>query len=212
MQIPAPYRPLEPLVKQQEYDQLESEWRQIFITVFEQTLAPKMRDLLTYGSPHLGSLDVMKQFTTYEGLSSLRSDVYNYRLSYLLKAWRAKNPKRGFHFLHTFLQMLYPNNFNVLQMWQQTDQPYPLVLRDEYAMKQSGHPHWLTSRVVVEVSDWTETGDNLVKYQPELQAIIGARFLLMASMLRQLDETSLKLASGFTAFNFIALDCEFRRA
>lgn len=209
MQIPAPYRPLEPLNQQQEYDSLESEWRAIFIEVFEQMLAPKIRDLSHYGSPHLGSIAVMKQFTTYEGLSSLRSDVENYRLSYLLKAWRAKNPKRGFHFLNTFLQMLYPNNFNVLQMWQEKGQPYPQVLRDEYAMRQSGLPHWLTSRVVVEVSDWTETGDNLVKYQPELQAIIGARFLLMASMLRNINESSLAIASGFSAFSFIAIDCEF---
>lgn len=210
MQVSSPYRPLEPLNQQQEYDLLESEWRAIFIEVMEQTIAAKIQDLMNYGSPHLGSIALLKQFTTYEGLSSLRSDVENYRLSYLLKSWRSKNPKRGFHFLNTFLQMLYPNNFNILQMWQEIGQPYPLALRDEYAMKKSNQPHWLTSRVVVEVSDWSENGDNLVKYQPELQAIIGARFLLMASMLRQINESSLALAAGFTAFNFIAIDCEFK--
>lgn len=211
MQISPPYRPLEPLNQQQECDLLESEWRAIFIDVFEKTIAPKMQDVMNFGSPHLGSIELMKQFATYDGLGSLRSDVENYRLSYLLKAWRARNQKRGFHFLNTFLQMLYPNNFNVSQMWQEHGQPYPLVLRDEDAMRRSNKPHWLTSRVMVEIFDLSENGDTISQYQPTLQAIIGARFLLMASLSKKINSSSLTLASGFTAFNFIAIDCEFKR-
>lgn len=88
----------------------------------------RQRGLLHYGSPYLAQSALLTKFALNDGLSLMRADGDIDRLRYLFKAWRVKNPKRGFHFLRTYLQMLYPDGFTIEQLWQETDKPYTTSL------------------------------------------------------------------------------------
>lgn len=207
-----PFEGLYPLVEQKEFEQLEAEIKEAFVEVYQQMLGQKMRDLLHYGSPHLANnLELLKKFFLADGLAIPRADTEIQYLQHLMKAWRIKNPKRGFHFLRTYLQMLYPNNFRITQLWQESSRPYPTALSSEEEAKRKGTPHWLTSRVKIEVTDWEETGDGLFQYRPTLQAILGARFLLELYVLREFGNkqpTEIGMGAAFSAFNFIDFNCE----
>ncbi|MGX2973727.1 hypothetical protein ACWIUH_01400 [Ursidibacter arcticus] len=212
MQKKSLFEPLYPLLQAEEYTQLETETKLIFAEVFEQMLGQSMRDLLHYGSPHLGRLDLLKKFITFEGLGALRSDVENLRLGYLLKAWRTKNPKRGFHFLNTFLQMFYPNAYEIHQLWQKVGETYPTVLKttQEIALD-TANRYWLTSRVVVNITDPKKTAEEIENLQSELNRIAGARFLITTKLFNQIPELNIGIACGVSVINIVEIDANLVR-
>ncbi|MCI7352791.1 MAG: hypothetical protein SPE06_00155 [[Actinobacillus] rossii] len=205
-----PFETLNPLLKQEESEELEIQIRESFREAYTKTLAPKVHSLLHYGSPHLtNNIDLMKKWYLSDGLSIPRHDTELEQLQYLLKAWRIKNPKRGFHFLRTYLQILYPNEWRIDPLWQEKNQPYPNVRTKEDA-DIKGTPHWLTSRVRVSITSMAETGKELASYRPTLQAIIGARFLLELEVLREFGSNSfiyLANANAVSAIHSEKADC-----
>lgn len=203
-----PVIPLDPIVSSEMTEELEQTWKTIFTNVFKQMLWEKQQDLLHYGSPHLARQSILTRFALSDGLSVMRSDGDIERLRFLLKAWRVKNPKRGFHFLRTYLQMLYPNGFSIEQLWQETSKNYTAALSTEDEMKSKNTPHWLTSRVRVSISDISEDGRQILQYISTIQSIIGARFVVDLTVKREFgnkdNPSKLVLASGFTGFNLVS--------
>lgn len=205
--IKRPFESLYPLNQNNESLILEQEWRQIFNEVYRNMLEERINALLCYGMPYLGEFELLKRFLSEDGLTVLNS-LENERLAYLLKAWKT-NKKRGLDFLVTYLQLLYPNNFKITQLWQETSQPYPSALHSQQEAETKGTAHWLTSRVRVEITDNDEDGETLMKYAPTLQTIVGARFVLMVNLLRTFgnrkNPNKLVLASGFSAFQVVQM-------
>lgn len=205
-----PFETLNPLRQQEEIEELEIQIRESFRAAYINTLAPKVHSLLHYGSPHLtNNIDLMKKWYLSDGLSIPRADTELDYLQYLLKAWKIKNPKRGFHFLRTYLQILYPNEWRIEPLWQEKNQPYPNVRSEEDA-KVKGTAHWLTSRVRVSITSMAETGEALASYRPTLQAIIGARFLLELEVLREFGSNAylyLANANCLSAIHSEQADC-----
>ncbi len=206
--------PIYPLVTSSMTEELEQAWKTVFLNVFKSMLWEKQRDLLHYGSPHLARQTLLTRFALNDGLSVMRADSENDRLRYLLKAWRVKNPKRGFHFLRTYLQMLYPNGFNIEQLWQESGKAYTtaLVTKEEAERKQI--PHWLTSRVRISITDISEDGQQILQYISTIQSVIGARFVAELTVKREFgnknNPSKLVVASGFTAFNLMSFQGECR--
>ena len=97
-------------------------------------------------------------------------------MRYLFRAWRAKNPKRGLHMLRAYLQLLWPNGWEMTQMWQDHDAEYPtLSATDE------GN-HFLTSRVHVAISAGASDGSDVAAAAPAMRSVLAARFLLNVSI------------------------------
>lgn len=215
MLLAQPFISLNPLATQEEAEQLEIDIRESFREVFEQMLGDSVHGLLHYGSPHLFKQQpLLKKFYLADGLSLPKANTEIGYLQYLMKAWRVKNQKRGFHFLRTYLQILYPNEFKIEQLWQESGKAYPSVLRNEEEAKASGKPHWRTSRVRITVSDERETGASLAMYHPTFQAILGARFLIELYLLREENLTPINVgvAGVFTATQFMEIQANFERA
>lgn len=202
--------PIAPIVESEMTEELELAWKTIFLNVFKQTLWDKQRDLLHYGSPHLARQELLTRFALSDGLSVMRSDSEGDRLRYLLKAWRVKNPKRGFHFLRTYLQMLYPNGFDIEQLWQETSKPYTKSLSTKEEAERKNTPHWLTSRVRISITDISEDGRQILQYISTIQSIIGARFVVDVTVKREFgnknNPSQLMLASGFSGFNLASFN------
>lgn len=106
---------LQPLQNSFEYDQLESELKAIFIEVFESMIRERERRLNLYGMPHLGDTDLIERALKDSGLAIVRRD--DTRMSFLLKAARSRNPRRGMIFLRQYLQSVWPNVWQVQPLW-----------------------------------------------------------------------------------------------
>lgn len=180
--VPSPPAML-PLVESHEADELESELKALFIALFEANIRPDERFMNVLGMPHHGPRELIEQSLAADGLSIYRgADVASGAGAYLLRAWRAMNPKRGKHLLETYLQLLWPNVWKADQMWQATAGTYPNAL-----VTADGGAHFLTSRVNVSLPARVTTGGDLNAIQAGLRASMPARMVMNLAIV---DESS----------------------
>lgn len=163
-----------PLVYSNEDNQVEAELKAIFVEMFQQHVRDGERYANVLGMPHLGPREMIEQSLAADGLSIYRgSSVGSGAGAYLLRAWRARNPKRGLHLLKTYLQLLWPNVWTATQMWQSKAVAYPTAL-----VEADGGNHYLTSRVHVTLPARVSDGGDLNAIQAGLHASLPARFVL----------------------------------
>lgn len=167
---------MNPLRRSHEATALEAELKALLIQLYEDTMREQADDINVYGAPHLGSFSLVERGITEDGLTVLRQND-EAAIRYLFKAWRHRNPQRGFHFLRTYLAIIFGDVSNVTQMWQSKDQPYPTGLKSLGEIGFSGETeddYYLTSRVAVDI-DTEVIPDRVVQ---SLRTTVAARFLL----------------------------------
>jgi hypothetical protein len=120
---------LAPLAASYAENEIEDELKRLFIEVFENTLSARLFDANVLGAAHLGSFDLVRQCVNADGLVLLQGDREEAATRYLYRAWKSGNMQgRGLHFIKTYLQMLFPNQCEVEQLWQDKTYPYPTAL------------------------------------------------------------------------------------
>lgn len=183
---------LQPLQASFEYDQLESELKAVFLAVFESMIRPRERALNLYGMAHLGSEELVERNLKVDGLAVIRRDPDSMR--FLLKTWRARNPKRGLMFLKKYLQTVWPNHWIVDQLW------HPIAKLDRYpefkAVNGGPLTHILTSRVRVSIPVSVDDGTGLASLQRALQATMAARLVLEAVLQVDISGAGISVANG----------------
>lgn len=194
---------LYPLRASYDADAVEADLKQIFIDLFDDTLRVPERDINVFGMAHLGSFSLIERVVTQEGLALYRK-ADEYAMRYLYRAWRARNPKRGLHFLRTYLQLLWPEGNRADQLWQRKSLPYPTgLLQRELIPDTDPHERFiLTSRIGVEIDEPGEQGAGLLRVLPALRSVVAARFILVISIARSLanaDGNGLAISNGGTA-------------
>lgn len=181
-----------PLIESHEADQLESELKALFLKLFETHIRPDERYVNALGMPQHGLRDLIEQSLAADGLSIYRgADNAAGAGAYLLRAWRARNPKRGLALLHTYLQLLWPNVWTADQMWQRKDAPYPSAL-----VPQDGGNHFLTSRVHVTLPAKVTTGGDVNAISSGLRASLPARMVMNFAIVSS-EEFGLGVANLF---------------
>jgi hypothetical protein len=143
---------VKPLVESFANGTVEDELRQLFVRLYEETLAEKAGEINVYGAPHLGPFSLIERHVAGDGLSVIREDN-EAALRYLFKAWRFRNPRRGTHFLATYLRVLF-GDYEIDQLYQLKAGMYPQQLRSEKEIQQLGHSladYFLTSRLRVQL-------------------------------------------------------------
>lgn len=157
-------------------DDVENALRNLFIDLFDEMLALKSFDLNVIGVGHLGSLDLVRRLVNFDGLALTDGDREESATRYLYKSWKARNRNgRGFFFLETYLQMLFPNGFAVEQMAQAKSGTYPNQLSP---LSRADSTKYSTSRVRVALDAYKATWENVLKMEPILRSIIPARLVL----------------------------------
>lgn len=181
-----------PLRNSAEYDQLESELKAIFLAVFNGMIRARERSLNLYGMPHLGDSELLERNLKADGLAVIRRDASS--LSFLLKSWRSRNPKRGLGFLQTYLQTVFPNDWTVDQLW------HPIATADAYPAHRKApadpQTHFLTSRVRVGIDVSVVTSSDLTMMARALRSTLAAR-LVLEIILSQRVRTEFRIANGF---------------
>jgi hypothetical protein len=167
---------LKPLKNSFVVDDVENDLRNLFIDLFELMLAEQSFDANVLGMAHLGSLDLVRKMINADGLSMLDVEREETTTRYLYKAWKSRRRNgRGFHFLRTYLQMLFPNVHYVEQMAQSKAHAYPTKLS---ALQYADSSKYSTSRIRVSIQSPDITWDEIDKMEPILRSIIPARLVL----------------------------------
>lgn len=195
MAVPAP--DFAPIEASAQWDETEAQIKQLTLEVLRGWFRAYERELNVYGAPHLGSFELVERWVKTDGLSMVRGSSED-AMRYLFKAWRARNPKRGLHFIRTYLQLLWPGQATIEQLWHQTGKSYPEFLSTEdEVVKAFGNTdgHFLTSRVLVEVNADEESGASLASVQRSLRSALGAKFILLCRLLK-----SVKVEFGMASF------------
>lgn len=172
---------LAPLRESHEATQLEAELKALFISLLGQYVRPQERETNTLGTPHIGPFVQVERAVKSEGLSLYRKSDDG-AMRYLFRSWRARNPKRGLHMLRAYLQLLWPDAWDVYQMWADKSAVYPLTL-----VRADAGNHYLTSRVNVEVSAGADDGRAALQLGPSLRSVIPARIHLTVSLVQRAD-------------------------
>lgn len=179
---------LEPLARSHEADDIETDLKAIFVEVFESMLRAAERRINTYGIPHRGTFQTVERFTKAAGLAMERRTAREVYMAELFRAWLARNPRRGTKFLRHYLQLLWPNQWTLVQLWQDPGQTYPTGAGGESPGR------FLTSRLSLslEIDDQGELNNMLGSFR----AALPAKFVLTASLRRSFT-SDLRLAAVF---------------
>lgn len=106
------------LRKSREDSQYEKEIKQLVLDLFCKLLAAKAFDANVLGAPHLGSFGLVQQVLDRDDLLSAKLKTDEVAMRYLMRAWTSQKAKRGLHFLKTAMQLLFPNAWEVNQLYQ----------------------------------------------------------------------------------------------
>lgn len=157
---------------------VEDALKQMFLDMFEDLLAADTFDANVLGAAHLGSFDLVRKAINADGLVLLQGDREEAATRYLYRAWKSNDMQgRGMYFLRTYLQLLFPNQWEVKQLWQDKAQPYPTKLTTTPpAMVHGDNGHYLTSRLRI-LLDYNSETKEIIRLEDILHAVIPARFV-----------------------------------
>lgn len=174
--------PMRPLQESWAATTLEQELKDMLITLYDENLREQADDINAFGAPHLGSFSLVEKNFSADGLAVLRQEDED-AMRYLFKAWRHRNPKRGTHFLRTYLQALFSSGFVVEQMYQEKLAVYPESLSSAYEVVAGGgamSDYYLTSRLRADI-DTDVVPERVIR---ALRSAVAARFVLFIRIAR----------------------------
>ena len=162
---------LNPLAQSHEADTLEAQLQSAFIEVFEATLRAAERRVNSYGTPHRGAFETIERFVKADGLALERKTDKEPFMAELFRGWRAQNPRRGTAFLRYYLQLLWPGQWTLSQVWQDPGQAYPAGVA---TVEQAGW--FLTSRLQLRLD--AEDPGVLLQTLGSFKSVLPARMVL----------------------------------
>jgi hypothetical protein len=148
---------LTPLAESFAENEQEDAIRRLMLKIYRDLLAEDEFDISVLGVAHLGSARLVSRSITRDGLTMIGDAGREERTRYLYRAWNSGNKRgRGLHFLRTYLQMQFPNQWIVRQMWHDKAQAasYPEQLREDAGDGEN----FLTSRIRVRIHEFPKEG------------------------------------------------------
>lgn len=194
---------LEPLRHSFAVDDAEHELNQLFIELFETYLSEKLHDVNVLGMAHLGSIDLVKRMITADGLVVINNNREEFAARRLYRAWKSINCQgRGLHLLKAYLQLLFPNAWQVSQQVQLTGgaNSYPNQL---VPVEQNVDPTaFLTSRVQISIAAGGENAGSAGDIAGVIRAIVPARIVPQIQIL-QTSQADFRIGSFFTVWSIL---------
>lgn len=160
-----------PLLSQPQATDLERGLSRAVAVVLQDELGMALEDLRNYGVAWLGRDEVVERFIKQDGLVVLkRPNTGPLLMRVIYQNWLALGSERGLGFLQFVLQMLWPDQWQVVRLWHSvaTVNRYPLdVVEQEDAGK------FLTSRIRVYLPDDADRAE-LAEIAPVLRRLVPA--------------------------------------
>lgn len=134
-------------------DDVEAEFKALFLQLYKDRVDPGVNELALYGMPHLGSIGIIERYVSGDGLAVLRTTTVE-QIRHLFHAWRYNNPQRGTAFLAAYLNVLFGPVYTISQLWCHKDGTYPVDCLDQHEIEAAGgdlEDYYLTSRLRVDI-------------------------------------------------------------
>ncbi|MBV4524382.1 hypothetical protein KVG88_30370 [Pseudomonas sp. SWRI74] len=186
-----------PLQRSAEYDEIESEFKALFLSLYHKDLSGHVVDANTLGMPHLGPDAFISRGLNNDGLALL-NDTTSDMTRMLFMAWRYLNPQRGTKFLAFYLRSLFGDVFTIDQLWCEKGGEYPVDVMTENEIQLAGRQlsdYFLTSRLRVDI----ETEIVPERILAAARTAVAARFVLD---LRAARRAGLKIPIACIAYGF----------
>lgn len=142
-----------PLQRSAEFDEVESELKALFLSIYKKRLSAKVEELMLAPMPNLGGDEAISRALNNDGLAMLRNTASE-NIRYLFHAWRYRNPQRGTKFLDVYLRSLFGSVFTIAQLWCRKDGVYPVDVMSDQEIRHAGEDFanfFLTSRLRVDI-------------------------------------------------------------
>lgn len=128
----------QPLKMSHEASNVEADLKSVFAELFA-LLGKDTFDASVLGAAHLGSFDLVRKSVNRDGLVLLAGEREEAATRYLYRAWQSGDAqKRGLHFVRTYLQLLFPGESEVKQLWHVKDAPYGTA----FITDEPRNPYW----------------------------------------------------------------------
>lgn len=153
-------------------------------SVFESEFGSRLRDMVDYGSPHLGSETVVERFSKQDGLLVLRrTDTANILMQLLYANWLSKGGKRGLNYLEFALNMVWGQTYSIQRLFHSISlvDRYPLFLTTT-----ENDDSFLTSRIIVNINKSIDLSD-VSELSPMLRRLVPAN--IVANITSELVKT-----------------------
>lgn len=160
-----------PLLSQPQATDLERGLSRAVAVVLQDELGMALEDLRNYGVAWLGRDEVVERFIKQDGLVVLkRPNTGPLLMRVIYQNWLALGSERGLGFLQFVLQMLWPDQWQVVRLWHSvaTVNRYPLDV-----VEQEGAGKFLTSRIRVYLPDDADRAE-LAEIAPVLRRLVPA--------------------------------------
>ena len=158
-----------PVVHSHHYDQMERAMCAVFVALLDK-LIPPLDNLHHYGTPYLGNPEVIEAFTKLHGLAVLRRRNQSAKImAIILQNYLALASERGVAFLQFVLDMLYPNQAQLVQLWHDKTNvhAYPEWVYDE----PDGTKRFLTSRMRIYMKNSVDAAE-LAEIAPVFRKLV----------------------------------------
>lgn len=168
---------LAPLEASYTVDDVEANLKRLLIDLFRDGVASRFFDANVLGAAHLGSFGLVQKIVNKDGLAILNTGGNLEAVTrYLYRAWLSSdNQGRGAHFIRTYMQLLFPGEHEIIQLWQDKSAPYPELL---YEAEQPNS--FLTSRFRIRASNVNVLA-NINRIKRSILSCVPARFVVSIS-------------------------------
>lgn len=150
---------------------LERAMVEVFTAIAEEHHLADWQDIYNYATPWRGSNKVVERFTKLNGLAVLRRDDGGFSdklMSIIYENWAALASERGLSFLQFLLDMLYPEQNQIVRLW------HPISKADKYprlVRELEGSNSFLTSRIRIKIDSDVDI-DELAELAPTLSRLV----------------------------------------
>lgn len=165
-----------PLQKSAEYDDLESQFKAMFLSLYQKNINAQVDEVALYGMPHIGPISLIERHIAADGLAVLRTTTDD-EIRQLFHAWKFNNPQRGTAFLRAYLNALFGAVFTIDQLWCKKSGTYPTDVYSEAELVAAAvdmTDYFLTSRLRVDI----ETSIVPERILKAARTAVAAKFVL----------------------------------
>lgn len=195
-----------PVLASHAYDDLERAMQQVFAALLDNhrpaddTVLSELAQMHEYGASFLGGHTVIERFTKLNGLAVLRrenGELADRIMAIILSQWLGMASERGLAFLQFVLDMLYPQQNKVTQLWHSKDRAleYP-----NYLFAEPASDRFLTSRVRV-MLDYSVDIKELAELAPTLSRLVPWHVVPDIAVSYDNEPTPIGVAVGMLAFH-----------
>lgn len=190
---------LSPILNSSAANELERAMAGVFTSIIQDQMIDQFNDIYNYGVPWQGGRTVVERFTKLNGLAVLRRDddgLSDKIMSIIYSNWEAMASERGLAFLQFVLDMLYPNQNEVKQLWHSKAlaSSYPNHVRER-----GGEGMFLTSRVRIKINASVNIAE-LSELSPTITRLVPWHIVPEVAVSLNTDDIGLTVAAAGTLY------------